>query len=251
MNDAVAWKIEEVCFNAFPSLKQAIFGDWLLRFADGLTRRANSVNQLRPTAGDPSAVIAAAEPLYALQGLPTIFRVLSIADPSLEEALTRHGYSAEGDSCVMSGPLSADVASADPAVRLLERPEPEWLAAMVRLQGYRAAQAVTYRRIVEAIAVPVRFALLTIDGRPAALALGALHDGLLCYESVVTDPAHRRHGLSRRIIATLAAWAKESGARALCLEVEAGNAPALALYGSIGMRELYRYHYRRQPALLK
>lgn len=244
-----AWKIEEVCFNAFPSLKQAILGDWLLRFAGGLTRRANSVNQLRATGSLPGAVIDAVEPLYSAQGLPTIFRVLSIADPLVEQALTERGYATEGESCVMHGPIAAADASADPEVRLLGRPEPEWLAAMVRLQRFGEAQAVIYRRIVEAIAVPARFALLSVDGEPAALAFGALHDGLLCYESVVTDPARRRRGLSRRIVGTLAAWANENGASGLCLEVEAGNAPALALYASFGMQELYRYHYRRQPAV--
>jgi GNAT superfamily N-acetyltransferase len=118
---------------------------------------------------------------------------------------------------------------------------------MARLQGHGAAHAAIYRRIVEAIAVPARFALLAVDGAPAALANGALHDGVLCYQSVVTDPRRRRQGLGRRIIATLAAWARANGAAAACLEVEAGNAPALALYARCGLAEQYRYYYRRQP----
>jgi N-acetylglutamate synthase len=249
MNQAVAWKIEEVCFNAFPSLKQVLFGNWLMRFADGLTRRANSVNALRPECArdDPMAVIDAAESLYRGQGVPTIFRTLSILDPALDRALTGRGYSSEGASCVLYGAIGALAAVADPAVRLLPLPQPEWLAVMARLQGHDPAQAATYRRIVAAIAVPARFALLAVDGVSAALAYGALHDGLLCYESVVTDPRYRRRGLGRRVIAGLAHWAREEGAAGACLEVEAGNAPALALYAQFGLAELYRYHYRREP----
>jgi GNAT superfamily N-acetyltransferase len=248
MTQALAWKIEEVCFNAFPSLKQVLYGNWLMRFADGLTRRANSVNALRPECAgdDPMAVIAAAEALYREQGLPTIFRVLSILDPALDRALTARGYSGEGPSCLLYGAIGA-IAAADPAVRLSPRPEPEWLAAMARLQGHSPAQAATYRRIVAAIAVPARFALLAVDGVPAALAYGALHDGLLCYESVVTDPRYRRQGLGRRVIAGLAHWAREDVAAGACLEVETGNAPALALYARFGLAEAYRYHYRREP----
>jgi ribosomal protein S18 acetylase RimI-like enzyme len=46
----------------------------------------------------------------------------------------------------------------------------------------------------------------------------------------------------------LAAWAKDQGAEGACLEVEAHNTPALALYDGVGLKtDLYRYHYRREP----
>ena len=65
---------------------------------------------------------------------------------------------------------------------------------------------------------------------------------------MVTDPARRRRGLARRVIASLAAWARDSGATGACLQVEAGNLPARALYSGFGLAELYRYHYRREPS---
>ena len=118
---------------------------------------------------------------------------------------------------------------------------------MARLQGHTLAHRAIYRRIVGAIAIPARFALLIVDGLPAALAYGAIHDGILCYESVITDLGRRRQGYSRRIIASLASWARDSGATGACLQVEAGNTPARALYDTFGLGELYRYHYRREP----
>ncbi len=83
----------------------------------------------------------------------------------------------------------------------------------------------------------------------AALAYGAIHDGLICYESVVTDPSRQRRGYARRVISSLAGWAADRGAQGACLEVEAANAPARALYEALGFEELYRYHYRRAPPL--
>jgi ribosomal protein S18 acetylase RimI-like enzyme len=51
------------------------------------------------------------------------------------------------------------------------------------------------------------------------------------------------------LIAALAAWGRDEGAVGACLQVEAGNASALALYDGFGLKtELYRYHYRRAPA---
>jgi N-acetylglutamate synthase len=245
----LAWRVEETCLNAFPALQQVLLGDWLLRFAPGVSRRANSVNPRGPRCRRRAAAIAAAERLYPARGLPAIFRVLTLADPALDRALAARGYTMEGETCVLWGAIGGLAAAADPEVRLLEAPAPAWLAAMARLQGHTPAQAPTYRRIVEAIAIPVRFAQIAEGGAPAALAYGAIHDGLLCYESVVTAPDRRRRGLARRVIAALAAWAREEGAQGACLQVEAGNAPARALYAGFGLAgELYRYHYRRAPS---
>jgi GNAT superfamily N-acetyltransferase len=174
--------------------------------------------------------------------------VPSVVDPALDRALAAHGYTSEGETCVLYGPMTGITASADPDIELLPTSSPEWLTAMSRLQGHSGKQAATYRRIVEAIAIPARFACLRLAAEPAALAFGAIHDGLLCYESVITDPQHRRQGLARRVIAALAAWALASGAEGACLQVEAGNAPAIALYRGFGLdTELHRYHYRRAP----
>ena len=242
----LSWRIEETCFNAFPALQQVLFGAWLLRFSAGLSRRANSVNPLGPECADVAAAIATAEALYAAHGLPTIFRVPSIADPALDRELAERGYTSEGESCVLHAALDRLRPAADPAVRLLPAPAAAWLRAMAALQGHTPAQRAIYRRIVGAIAIPARFALLRVDGEPAALAYGAIHDRLLCYESVITAPAQRRQGCARRILGSLAAWAHDTGATGACLQVEAGNMAGRALYQSLGFAELHRYHYRRQ-----
>ena len=57
----LAWRVEETCWNAFPSLKQVLAGDFLLRFAGGVSRRANSANPLCAEPRDIPAAIAAAE----------------------------------------------------------------------------------------------------------------------------------------------------------------------------------------------
>ncbi len=135
----------------------------------------------------------------------------------------------------------------DPDVQLPPRPTPQWFAAMALLQRHTKKQAGLYRRIVGRLAIPAAFAIRADDGGIAALAYGAIHDGLICYESVVTDPSRQRRGYARRVITSLAAWAADRGARGACLEVEAANAPARELYQSLGFEELYRYHYRRAP----
>jgi GNAT superfamily N-acetyltransferase len=189
------------------------------------------------------------EALYRGVGLPTIVRVLSLIDPLVDDNLAKAGYTGEGESCVLYGPIEDVEAARDPDVRLLDQPTQEWFGAMAALQNHSSEQAATYRRIVGRLAIPAAFAASSDEGGTAALAYGALHNGLLCYESVIADSRRRRQGWGRRIVGALAAWAREEGAVGACLEVEAHNAPARALYTAIGLkRELYRYHYRRAPA---
>jgi GNAT superfamily N-acetyltransferase len=174
--------------------------------------------------------------------------VLSLIDPLVDERLAEAGYTAEGESCVLYAPIGEIATARDPGVGLLDRPTPEWFASMATLQNHSTEQAAIYRLIVGQLAIPAAFAMLSDERSAVALAYGALHNGLLCYESVITDSRRRRQGWGRRIVNALAAWGRDRGALGACLEVEAQNAPARALYGSIGWKwELYRYHYRRQP----
>ena len=245
---SLAWRVEETCFNAWPALRQVLLDGWVLRFSDGLTRRANSANPLPADYNRTDALIPACEALYRRQLLPTIFRVPSIIDPDLDERLDALGYGSEGESWVLYGDIDVAAAAKEPDVQLSAHPTPEWLGAMAALQNHTIEQSGIYRRIISAIVIRAAFAALAIDGELVALAYGALHNGLLCYESIITDSRRQRHGYARRVIATLAAWAKDEGARGACLEVEAGNAPALGLYDAIGLKtRLYRYHYRREP----
>jgi GNAT superfamily N-acetyltransferase len=254
MITASTWPAEEAAINGFPPLRQVVVDGWMLRFSGGVRRTANSATPLCQPAGALDAVVAIAEALYAAQNQPTIFRVPSFLDPAIDRDLESRGYTAEGESCIIEGPLDPIIASAAPLggadeVRLAPRPTPEWFAAMARLQGQRPEFHTGYREIVSGVTLPAAFALLPVDGAAAALAYGTIHRGLLCFESVVTDAAQRRRGHSRRVLAALARWAGRNGAVKATLQVEAPNTPARTLYHAVGMTtELHRYHYRRAPA---
>lgn len=245
--NAIAWRVEEACLNAWPALREVLFGGWALRLG-GLTRRANSANPLGFERADADALIAGCEALYSHNRQPTIFRLPSLIGLGMDEHLAARGYSSEGLSLVLYAEIGAIPPAPDPMVRLSPRPTREWLAAMAALQGHTKPQAVLYRGIVGALAIPAAFAALVDDGSIVALAFGGVHNAMICYELVVADPQLRRRGYAQRVISTLAGWAQEQGALAACLEVEAANTPAVALYQRLGFREIYRYHYRRQPS---
>lgn len=76
------------------------------------------------------------------------------------------------------------------------------------------------------------------------LAVGAesvIADGVPHLVSICTDPDARGQGLGRSVTAHLAQAAFDRGEPLVYLEMYAGNAPAAALYRSLGFREVGRY----------
>ncbi len=66
---ATVLSIEERGFNSWPALQIVMAEGWILRFAAGHTRRANSVNPIAPVEREFARLVALAEALYTAQGL--------------------------------------------------------------------------------------------------------------------------------------------------------------------------------------
>lgn len=245
----LAWRVERACHNAWPALREATVGDWCLRFSEGVSRRANSANPLRADIRDAGASIRRCEVLYLAEGMPVLFRILSIIDPAVDARLAQLEYGAEGETLTLYGDINTVWQEANPNVQILPRPSVAWLEAMGSFREDTEQQRDTYRRIVRTVATPAAFIVVREDRVITALAYGAVHDGLLCCESVITGAPYRGRGYARQALTSLFHWACNNGVRAICLQVEATNAPAVSLYRALGLgTELYRYHYRRRPA---
>jgi ribosomal protein S18 acetylase RimI-like enzyme len=185
--------------------------------------------------------------MYRRAGQDTIFRIPSIASGA-DRPLENLGFSYEGETCTLYADLTAAAPTWDHAVELTTRPTSEWLKAKARLSPMPENEHWIYEAMLGAIAAPRAFAASRVEGQIASVAYGVVHDGLLVVESVVTDERLRQRGLARRTVGKLIDWACGQAATGACLQVVADNAPAHMLYRSLGFdRELYRYHYRREP----
>ncbi len=243
-------QVEETCMNAWPALKEVFYDGWLIRLANGATRRTNSVNVIGPGNRALHDKIAYCEGVYRAHAQPTYFRILSTATPDLDDALVARGYARQDETKTLymnfrkRRPPPPDKAI---AVDILEgRPSGEWLAAYQRLSGCSDAEAQGRRDVLKVLSVPAFFTEARDDsGEIASVGFGAIHDRLICLQWVVTDPAQRRRGLSRAALSTLLRRGQDAGATGACLQVVANNHSAIRLYEGLGFTsELYRYHYR-------
>ncbi|MBD0304917.1 MAG: hypothetical protein ICV85_23015, partial [Tolypothrix sp. T3-bin4] len=68
-------KIEEISLNAWPCLQQILYDAWILRFANGHTKRSNSVNSVYKGTGNVQDKIQRCQQVYSRKNLTTIFRI--------------------------------------------------------------------------------------------------------------------------------------------------------------------------------
>ena len=86
-------RIEEISMNSWPALQTVLFDDWVLRFADGATKRSNSVNPIYPSALSVEEKIEECEKLYSAQNLKTVFKLTEEKyPPGLDGILEARGY---------------------------------------------------------------------------------------------------------------------------------------------------------------
>jgi ribosomal protein S18 acetylase RimI-like enzyme len=242
-------RVEEVCLNAWPALQEVHYDGWLIRFADGHTRRVNSVNVLRAGSIPVGEKIAYCEALYHRHGSRPYFRILSTADDGLEEALAARGYRAEDETLTLYMDFAGrGLPKPDFSVELdVHGPSAEWLEAYARFHSQGAEERATLKKILRQLALPGVYGIVRDEtGAVRSIAKGAVHDHIASLNMVATDGAARRRGYSRACVSAILAWAlREENATGACLQVVAANTPAIALYERLGFtQELYRYHYR-------
>ncbi|MCC7274365.1 MAG: GNAT family N-acetyltransferase [Alphaproteobacteria bacterium] len=240
-------RLEEAGLNAWPALRVAHVRGWVLRFAQGFTKRANSANPLYGDADDLAGRVAAVERLYADAGQPTIFRLTGLAPAALDALLDGRGYRRIDETLVETLDIGSARFAADAGFAALGTAA-EWVDPASALQGEPAATRPTLRAMLERMVPRACFGLVRRDGVPVACGLAVAEGDLVGLFEIAVDPGRRRAGLGRAITRSLLAWGRAQGASTAYLQVTAANTPARTLYDAIGFRESHRYWYRVAPA---
>ena len=239
--------------NAWPALQQVLFDGWVLRFAKGFTKRANSVTPAYPSLQPPVAKIRYCENLYAREGLPTLFRLTTLADPTgLDGHLVERGYERKDRTRVLHRALEPGTLPTGPGFTLA--PMAGFLATYTRLSGLGdhlegsglepQAAIGLHGSVLKAIRAETVFGVLADGGEPVACGMAVVEDDLAGLFDIVTRQERRRRGYARLLVRSLLVQAAAMGARRAYLQVLADNAPALALYDDLGFSTLYEYWYR-------
>ena len=236
--------LEHLAFRGWPALENQDLQGWHLRFSDGYTKRANSINALTPQS---STDVEALEAPFRERRRRPVWRLTPLAPAGMADLLKARGYEPIERSLLQRCPLHYGF-RADPAVEISPSPSPAWIEAFAHHSPVQPEHRETMRRMLQAIAQPAGFAFVRYQGRPMAMAIGAVEGDHMGLFDVLVMPEARRQGLARRVTESLYAWAWEKGARFAYLQVVATNAAAMPLYAAQGFRTVYEYEYLVPPA---
>ena len=238
--------LDEVAANATPAPVTRLVDGWLAKCAPGLPfRRANAVLPADGAGADPNRAGAVLDELagwYGAQGLRLIVQVPS-TDPALDTLLAARGLAVEAPVDVLVAHLGpgTEWAGDDVEVSVTEGVDADWAATYGAVHGEDApsrARVEAYGRMLADLGPTALAACAVRDGEIAGVGFAVRERGWSGVFGMGTAPVHRRRGVARAVLGALAA-----GSDAY-LQVEVDNAPAQALYRTLGFTESHRYHYR-------
>lgn len=247
-NERLIQKIEELSINAFPSLQTQLVDGWLLRFSDGYSKRANSINPIYRSSGKTCEKIKMVEQVYQERNLPVMYKLTSRVFPeNLDNILEQADYSLEALTSVQvlslhefSVPFQSSSTSA-----IYNSFEDQWFKNFCELNSMKESDQLILKKMLERIVPKACYVVLYNDKKDVvACGMGVLEDDYLGLFDIVTNPKERNKGYGMQLLLTILNWGKTNGAKDAYLQVVPDNFPALHLYAKLGFTEAYKYWYR-------
>lgn len=226
-------QLERLHVAAWPALRTRMIDGLLMRHSGGGSKRANSVSTIDFSGTDIADALDTIESAYAALGCPAQVQTFAgTQPPDLPRTLKARGY-CEGEATTtmvkrldqpFDVPTALDLGSDEPDDGWLET----YLLAIT--PDRREANA----KVLKTVPHPRRFFQLRANGLTLSTVLCVASAGQAVFECVATRAEARRQGAAREALLSAEAWARGTGARCIGLQVVEDNAPAIALYRSLG-----------------
>ncbi len=237
--------LEELQMNALPSLQTVLYDGWIIRFADGYSNRANSVNPIYKSEEDVFEKIAVCEDMFKSRGLKPTYKITPFVQPeNLDEILVGKGYEIIHRTSVQTLDLS-NIDEPDEKVDIRHSNlNDEWFDTYCNFNDLDGNNRLIYRKMLNNL-VPISFfTTMYIENEIIACGMAVLENGYLGLFDITVREDHRNKGYGRKLLYSIIKHGKNLGAHKAYLQVMVNNQPANHLYKKLGFIEEYQYYYR-------
>lgn len=244
-------RIEDAGLNASAAPEQRWLDGWLVRFSPGKAQRARCIQAVADGCLPLGQRLAEAAAVLSGHRLPVIVRLTPFSRPRhLDATLAASGWEARGHTHVMvQDPLRGRQGPLPPELEWAPLGALGFAETVGRLRGSSPEACAAHARRLQTSPVPYRGFVLRrrADGVAVCCGQWAREGALVGLYDVFTHPEHRARGLASLLCERLLSSAAADGEAIAYLQVEAGNEAALRVYGRLGFRRAYGYHYRHAP----
>ncbi|MCP3994171.1 MAG: GNAT family N-acetyltransferase [bacterium] len=236
----LAREIEPCVYRSWKARECANYDGWQLRYADGFSRRGNSVFPAEQSTISLAEKIDWCRTWYRKRALDLVVRQTPATESGLDDVLSAEGFTREGDTHVMVG----EIGDRSAEFSVDGQPSLGWWNTTAALWGFDLASPTGWSAIINRIDLPAGF--VSIDGAGAGL---AIVDGpWMGLFEIIVAPDRRRQRLGNAISNSLLDWGRGAGARRAYLQVVGSNLAAAEFYRGLGFEQAYTYWYRRDRA---
>ena len=234
---------EELSLNAHPAIQTQHYDGWILRFADGYTKRANSVSPLYTSTLDLQEKISECENRYFSKGLPAVFKLTDNSAPDIDKTLRERGYTLVEPTYVMEMDLqSRDFPLGDCVMTSCA--DESWLNSYFALsKNSDNVKMAAAKQILDNVKNDMICGQISKDGMVVACGTAVIERGYMGLLNVVVDEQHRGKGYGTEICESLLSASKRIGTRIAYLQGVKENHMAVNLYKKLGYKIIYSQWY--------
>jgi N-acetylglutamate synthase len=231
--------IYDVLEHTWPAAGYQRLGPWLIRTGAGGGQRVSAATV---EAAFDAVDIAHAEAAMAALAQTPLF-MLRHCDGYLDNLLGAYGYARHDPVVVYAAPVSELANPAPSSMAAFALWPPLGIARQIWADAGIGANRLA---VMDRVTGPKTSILGRVNDRASGAAFVACRGNVAMLHALEVCPSQRRQGSANAIMRAAAVWAQDQGAEQLCLAVTETNAAARALYASLGMQAVARYHYRKK-----
>ena len=194
-------RFEEISNNAWPALQTILYDGWILRFADGVTKRSNSVNLLYPSTIDTEIKIDFCERYYEEKCIAPCFKITTVADPDdIDRRLENRSYFIH--SHISFQVLDISRISGEPIqdVHIGTELKESWIGHFIRMNEFSQTRKPVYLAIMKQVLTPKCMISLVRNRKTVGVGLGVLEGDAIGLFDIVVAKEYRNTGLGYLIV---------------------------------------------------